>query len=133
MELCNLASTEVHGVGVRSTLLSFALLLAGCHVEAAYEPSPPPPRAAPTRAIARIEPRLPDPVREVEPVENDATDVDDPDESPEVAAEAAPTVDRDSDDLADSVDRCPDEPEDRDGFEDNDGCPDVDHDVDPVL
>jgi len=31
--------------------------------------------------------------------------------------------DRDGDGLADPDDRCPDEPEDRDGFEDADGCP----------
>jgi outer membrane protein OmpA-like peptidoglycan-associated protein len=41
---------------------------------------------------------------------------------------------RDSDDdgIPDSQDRCPDEPEDRDGFEDQDGCPDADNDRDGI-
>lgn len=30
-------------------------------------------------------------------------------------------------------DRCPNEPEDRDGFEDGDGCPDPDNDRDGIL
>jgi outer membrane protein OmpA-like peptidoglycan-associated protein len=40
--------------------------------------------------------------------------------------------DRDGDGIPDSVDRCPDEPEDRDGFEDQDGCPEVDNDHDGI-
>src|SRR5262245_64111852 len=40
--------------------------------------------------------------------------------------------DRDGDGIRDSVDRCPDEPEDKDGFEDEDGCPDPDNDRDGV-
>jgi hypothetical protein len=34
--------------------------------------------------------------------------------------------DRDRDGIPDGKDRCPDDPEDRDGFEDSDGCPDPD-------
>jgi len=41
--------------------------------------------------------------------------------------------DRDGDGIADSRDLCPDEPEDFDGFEDTDGCPDPDNDKDGVL
>lgn len=41
--------------------------------------------------------------------------------------------DRDGDGLKDSVDQCPDAPEDKDGFEDEDGCPDVDNDKDGIL
>ena len=40
--------------------------------------------------------------------------------------------DRDHDGIPDHVDRCPDEPEDRDGFEDEDGCPDLDNDGDGI-
>ncbi|MEM7605696.1 MAG: OmpA family protein, partial [Myxococcota bacterium] len=50
----------------------------------------------------------------------------------EVAVERPPEPapgDRDGDGLADDVDACPDEPEDFDGFEDGDGCPD-DQDTD---
>ena len=45
--------------------------------------------------------------------------------------EAAPT-DTDGDGLDDGEDACPREPEDRDGFEDDDGCPDPDDDGDGV-
>jgi hypothetical protein len=38
--------------------------------------------------------------------------------------------DRDGDGVPERADRCPGEPEDRDGFEDEDGCPDPDNDLD---
>ncbi len=41
--------------------------------------------------------------------------------------------DRDDDGIRDSRDRCPDNAEDKDGFEDLDGCPDKDNDQDGVL
>jgi OmpA-OmpF porin, OOP family len=41
--------------------------------------------------------------------------------------------DRDGDGLKDDVDKCPDDPEDKDGFEDEDGCPDPDNDRDGIL
>jgi OmpA-OmpF porin, OOP family len=41
--------------------------------------------------------------------------------------------DRDHDGILDNVDKCPDDPEDRDGFEDEDGCPDKDNDKDGIL
>jgi outer membrane protein OmpA-like peptidoglycan-associated protein len=41
--------------------------------------------------------------------------------------------DRDGDGLLDDVDQCPDDPEDADGFQDADGCPDPDNDQDGVL
>jgi OmpA-OmpF porin, OOP family len=40
--------------------------------------------------------------------------------------------DRDGDGLKDDVDRCPDVPEDLDGFADEDGCPDLDNDRDGI-
>ncbi len=40
--------------------------------------------------------------------------------------------DRDGDGLTDDVDKCPDDPEDKDGFEDEDGCPDPDNDADGI-
>src|SRR6185369_544157 len=51
----------------------------------------------------------------------------------EPAATSANVSDRDGDGSADVIDRCPDDPEDRDGFEDDDGCPDPDNDRDGVL
>jgi OmpA-OmpF porin, OOP family len=41
--------------------------------------------------------------------------------------------DRDGDGYKDDQDSCPDEPEDFDGFEDGDGCPDPDNDNDGIL
>ncbi len=41
--------------------------------------------------------------------------------------------DRDGDGLKDDVDRCPDDPEDFDDFEDENGCPDLDNDRDEIL
>jgi len=51
----------------------------------------------------------------------------------EVAEIAPAPGDRDGDGIADDVDQCPDDPEDFDGFEDEDGCPDPDNDGDGVL
>jgi OmpA-OmpF porin, OOP family len=41
--------------------------------------------------------------------------------------------DRDKDGVLDAADRCPKEPEDKDGFEDADGCPDPDNDKDEIA
>lgn len=41
--------------------------------------------------------------------------------------------DRDDDGIKDVDDKCPDEPEDKDQFEDEDGCPDPDNDNDGIL
>jgi outer membrane protein OmpA-like peptidoglycan-associated protein len=44
-----------------------------------------------------------------------------------------PLLDQDGDGIPDVHDRCPTEPEDKDGFEDEDGCPDPDNDKDGIL
>lgn len=41
--------------------------------------------------------------------------------------------DRDGDGILNKDDECPDEPEDMDGFEDEDGCPDLDNDQDGLA
>lgn len=41
--------------------------------------------------------------------------------------------DRDHDGILDRKDKCPDQPEDQDGFEDEDGCPEADNDRDGIL
>ena len=41
--------------------------------------------------------------------------------------------DRDDDGVEDNADECPTEPEDKDGYEDSDGCPDVDNDQDTIA
>src|SRR5262245_59668638 len=43
-------------------------------------------------------------------------------------AHTEPAADRDYDGIPDSADLCPDDPEDLDGYEDADGCPDPDCD-----
>jgi len=40
--------------------------------------------------------------------------------------------DRDGDGIPDDLDKCPDDPEDHDGFQDDDGCPDPDNDNDGI-
>jgi OOP family OmpA-OmpF porin len=40
--------------------------------------------------------------------------------------------DTDKDDIPDDVDKCPNDPEDKDGFQDADGCPDPDNDNDGI-
>src|SRR5207247_1702899 len=47
--------------------------------------------------------------------------------------QARPEVgDIDHDGIYDNVDKCPEQPEDKDGFEDTDGCPDPDNDNDGI-
>ena len=41
--------------------------------------------------------------------------------------------DRDGDGIKDDKDKCPDNPEDKDNFEDEDGCPELDNDQDGIL
>jgi outer membrane protein OmpA-like peptidoglycan-associated protein len=45
----------------------------------------------------------------------------------------APPLDSDGDGIPDADDKCPTDPEDKDGFEDSDGCPDPDNDKDGIL
>ena len=41
--------------------------------------------------------------------------------------------DSDGDGIPDKLDKCPNEPEDKDGFQDDDGCPDPDNDQDGIV
>ncbi len=53
--------------------------------------------------------------------------------APQPSGAAAPgRNDKDGDGIPDSVDACPDDPEDKDGYQDEDGCPDVDNDGDGI-
>ncbi len=51
---------------------------------------------------------------------------------PEPVPHAAAPTDSDGDGLTDDEDKCPNEPEDMDQFEDEDGCPDADNDKDGI-
>jgi outer membrane protein OmpA-like peptidoglycan-associated protein len=54
--------------------------------------------------------------------------------APQPAGMAAPgRNDRDGDGLPDSIDTCRDEAEDKDGYQDDDGCPDLDNDGDGIA
>src|SRR5262249_29719677 len=54
--------------------------------------------------------------------------------SPDLRPIKPPKIDGDADGdgVHDSVDRCPDQPEDKDLFDDSDGCPDLDNDGDGI-
>jgi OmpA-OmpF porin, OOP family len=45
----------------------------------------------------------------------------------------AESKDGDGDGIDDKIDQCPTEPEDKDGYEDSDGCPDRDNDLDSIA
>lgn len=53
-------------------------------------------------------------------------------EAPPARSAVDAPADDDDDGIADADDACPAEPEDRDAFEDGDGCPDIDNDEDGV-
>jgi outer membrane protein OmpA-like peptidoglycan-associated protein len=53
--------------------------------------------------------------------------------APQPAGAATPgRNDKDGDGIPDSLDACPNEPEDKEGFQDEDGCPDLDNDSDGI-
>ncbi|MCP4919460.1 MAG: transporter, partial [Proteobacteria bacterium] len=52
---------------------------------------------------------------------------------PPQEVETAAPKDTDLDGLVDPEDQCPEEPEDKDGFQDEDGCPDPDNDRDGIA
>ena len=54
-------------------------------------------------------------------------------EAPPPPPPPPPPADTDGDGLTDDVDQCVNEPEDMDGFQDEDGCPDADNDGDGVA
>src|SRR5207237_1404019 len=53
-----------------------------------------------------------------------------PEASKKVEAPPPAPADSDGDGLTDDADKCPQEAEDKDGFQDDDGCPDPDNDAD---
>lgn len=58
----------------------------------------------------------------------------DPIKAADAPVEATPTsTDSDGDGIEDTADACPNEAEDKDGFEDENGCPDTDNDADGIA
>jgi OmpA-OmpF porin, OOP family len=68
------------------------------------------------------------PRAEPPPAPQPAPPVDEPARPPQ----AAPAADPDGDGIVGDADRCPDQAEDFDGFEDDDGCPEPDNDHDGI-
>ncbi len=64
---------------------------------------------------------------------NRALEITNPDECADKRVLIVEDGDADGDKIKDSVDQCINEPEDHDGFQDEDGCPDPDNDADTVL
>jgi hypothetical protein len=79
-------------------------------------------RTTRARAVPARTPEAPAPEIEAPP----------PAAPPPAAAPPAAKADKDGDGIANNVDLCPFDPEDKDGFEDDDGCPDPDNDRDGV-
>lgn len=67
-----------------------------------------------------------------DPIQNVAPAKAEPRSSPP-RFESGGGVDRDGDGVYADSDRCPDDPEDYDGFMDEDGCHDPDNDLDGIL
>ncbi len=94
--------------------------------------APSPPAGAPALTLTRD--AGPTPLSTVRPEETPRpalTLAGEPDAGVDRAAAFA-TADSDGDGVVDEVDRCPATPEDLDGFEDEDGCPELDNDRDGV-
>lgn len=55
------------------------------------------------------------------------------DGKPDVHCPKGTAADPDADGIVGDADKCPNVPEDKDGFEDDDGCPEIDNDQDCVF
>jgi OmpA-OmpF porin, OOP family len=93
---------------------------------------------APKKVLVREEPQLVVKIEETDKDGDTVLDKDDlcpslpgPVENKGCPLEAP--KDRDGDGIKDPDDKCVDQPEDIDGFEDTDGCPEVDNDKDGIL
>jgi len=107
----------------RSSLhLVFAVLLQlpvlGCASTASERP-----------AVVDVSSRQTSPqARAVEVAENEAGH-----DEPGLVSKIFGVNDADGDGIADDADKCPNDPEDRDAFQDSDGCPDLDNDADGII
>jgi outer membrane protein OmpA-like peptidoglycan-associated protein len=84
-------------------------------------------------AVGRTLGQRPKPLPPPPPPPDQRIEVKEP--PPPVQHEAAPTpppLDSDGDGIPDAIDKCPTQPEDKDGFQDEDGCPDIDNDHDGI-
>lgn len=59
--------------------------------------------------------------------------VEEPLPTPPTVPEAVAPADSDADGIPDEIDKCPDQPETKNGYEDDDGCPETDKDNDTFL
>jgi hypothetical protein len=118
---------SLHCLQVRPILFCIAIL-AACHDDDAPPPAPPVVATAPMRHAAPPRPTLPPAIIIEHDADEDAIAQANADDEVVAVRETDPVGeddDRDSgDDIADVEDRCPDQLENTNGFEDNDGCPD---------
>ncbi len=99
------------------------LLLSGCASSGEEKTLTTAPRTA-TAATRTAPPADPGPGKDEPPVFGGSVD------APAVVSSGG--ADRDGDGIPDDADKCPDDPEDRDAFQDDDGCPDPDNDGDGI-
>lgn len=95
--------TQGYGLPVVRVFAGFTYNLPGLTEEPPKEETPPPPEPKPEPAPAPPPPSAPEPPK-----------------------------DSDGDGLTDDVDKCPNDPEDKDDVKDEDGCPDPDNDEDGI-
>ena len=148
---CNRAGPSVHYrdmIHARVLVLGLALGLAACAGEASKEPgviAAPAPvsayrRTGPPPALPSVAPAEDAESEDVDGDEGDdhgdpgdvAAVAGDDDDEGEDEAPARPAEAPDRNELPDEIDRCPDAPEDVDGFDDTDGCPEPEGDVDRI-
>jgi len=114
-----------HPAVIRILFTLSSLWLSPACTRGGEEPTDPRTEAPPREALApgdpAPDPRIPGP-------RDTMVGADDPD----TVSSALPGTDRDGDGVPDSDDQCPDDPEDRDAFQDTDGCPDPDNDADGI-
>jgi hypothetical protein len=113
---------EVHRLAPGATLLLIVEVAPGEAEQAANERGAHVGRALAERGVPHARVR-------VEPVHGDAAQVV---VGVEGCAFGTHYLDADGDGILDHRDACPDHPEDIDGHQDDDGCPDFDHDCHPV-
>ncbi len=109
-------SGDVERCAGQSSNTEDAALVAGCGAPLQLDLAP----LQHKKRVVAVEPDLP-------PVPALARD-----DSPRPRGVQKASHDLDGDGIPDNLDKCPNEPEDKDGYEDDDGCPDPDNDHDGI-
>lgn len=123
------------------TLILVACGLASCsstpppveEKETPQEVAPPPPPQCLPNCEINIEDACVSEANVIDGARTTTQEVDCDPRCCEARFQEANEIDADGDGIPDERDQCPDQPEDLDGFEDEDGCPDPDNDGDGIL